>query len=310
MKVHQDPRMVCERCRPYVSMGTFDGVHLGHLSIIGQMVAEAHAAGTVAVVVVFDPHPRQVLDAFSAHTIRLLNTLEEKERLLRVAGVDHFVVMPFTAEIARLDYARFVKEYLFEPLHMQRYYAGHDHGFGRDREGGFEALAGLGESLGFSVLRVGATMEGGQAVSSSRIRRALEDGDVHCANRMLGYPYRLGGRVIYGNRIGNTIGYPTANIAPGSPNKLIPAMGVYAVWVELNDQRYRGMLNIGIRPTIDLHAVTIEVNIFDFDKDIYGHPITVEFIGRIREEKKFKGLGELRAQLARDREAALAILGA
>jgi len=301
--------MVCERCRPYVTMGTFDGVHLGHRSIIGRMVREAHEAGTVAVVVVFDPHPRQVLEPWGARNIRLLSTLSEKEHLLRQAGVDHFVVMPFTPLIARLDYARFVQEYLFEPLQMQRYYAGHDHGFGRDREGGFEALLRLGEDLGFGVFRIGATLEGGLAVSSSRIRRALEDGDVHSAAQMLGYPYALSGEVIYGNRIGHTMGYPTANIAPSSPDKLIPAMGVYAVWATVDAERFPGMLNIGIRPTIDLNAVTIEVNLFGFDRDIYGHDITVEFIGRIREERKFSGLTELRAQLARDRDSALAILG-
>jgi len=289
-------------------MGTFDGVHRGHRSILSRMIREAHEDGTVAVVVVFSPHPRKVVDPAGANQVKLLTTLGEKEAQMRELGLDHFVILPFTHDIARLPYHDFVREYLFEPLHMARYYAGYDHGFGRDRQGDFGSLRLLGEELGFEVSQMQPVIEGVIAVSSSRIRRALEDGDVHGAALMLGRPYSLSGEVVYGNRIGKTIGFPTANIQTHEPDKLIPAMGVYAVRVDVAGQSYDGMLNIGIRPTIDLHAVTIEVNIFDFEQDIYGERIEVRFFERIREEKRFHGLKELREQLMRDQEASRAIL--
>lgn len=309
MIIHNDIREVYSGCSPYITMGTYDGVHRGHRSILERMAKDAHEAGTSAIVVTFNPHPRLVVDPRKAGQIKLLNTLEEKAEIMEDIGIDHFVIMPFNEELARIDYEVFVREYLFEPLHMQRYYIGHDHAFGKGRKGGYEALAALGEELGFAVHRTQARLDEGEAVSSSRIRKALASGDVKAASGMLGYDFPIHGHVIYGNRIGNTIGYPTANIALDSPDKLIPAMGVYAVEADVKGKTYGGMLNIGIRPTIDLSSVTIEVNIFDFDEDIYMEKIAVRFVDRIREEKKFGSLQELKDQLARDRETALALLG-
>ncbi len=309
MEVHHDIREVCSRCRPFLTMGTFDGVHRGHRAILDSLREDARENGVPSIVMVFEPHPRQVVDPAGAAEIRLLCTPEERIERIADSGIDHLVVMPFTHQLARLDYGNFVRDYLFGPLQMQRYYAGYDHGFGRNRKGGFEALKALGEELGFSVLKTEALIEGGKTLSSSLIRGTLEEGDVSGAARMLGYPYRVRGQVVYGNRIGHTIGYPTANIQIDHPQKMIPAMGVYAVEVKINREKFGGMLNIGFRPTIDLHSVTIEVHIFDFDRDIYGMEIDVCFLGRIREERRFGSLSELRAQLSRDQVSAKEVIG-
>lgn len=290
-------------------MGTFDGVHLGHRAILDSLKEDARQAGVPSIVMVFEPHPRQVVDPVGAAEIRLLCTPEERIERIAESGIDHLVVMPFTHQLARLEYGTFVRDYLFGPLQMQRYYAGYDHSFGRNRQGGFDALKSLGEELGFSAVKTEALVEGEKILSSSLIRRTLEDGDVGSAAGMLGYSYRLRGQVVFGNRIGHTIGYPTANIQVDHPQKMVPALGVYAVEVGVEGKKYGGMLNIGFRPTIDLHSVTIEVHIFDFDRDIYGQEIDVCFRARIREERRFGSLSELRAQLARDQVSAKTLLG-
>ncbi len=308
MKIHYHTEDVCLACRPFVSMGAYDGLHMGHQAILEQMKFHARRAGAQTMVVIFSPHPRRVLEPSKAFNLNLLTTLEEKKSRFALSGIDHLVILPFTQALSTLNYERFVKEYLWKPLHMQAYFAGEDHGFGRGRAGGMEALSELGSELGFTVTKVAPVFHQGEIISSTRIRKALESGMIRQAEGMLGYPYALQGRVVMGNRIGHTIGYPTANIKPEDPDKMIPGQGVYAVRVYLEDQVLKGMMNIGIRPTINLKDVTIEINLFDFNRDIYGASLRVEWVDRIRDEQRFSSIRELTAQLEQDKALALAIL--
>lgn len=309
MKIHQHTKDVCVSCRPFVTMGAFDGVHKGHLEILTQMKLKAKKAGAETLVLIFFPHPRQVLEPLMQVTLNLLTSLEEKLVLFEKAGIDHLVILPFTKELSGLDYEEFVRVYLWEPLQMQGYIAGYDHGFGRGRAGGFEDLQKLGNDLGFVVSQVKPVHVNGAPVSSTRIREALEVGKVKEAEEMLGYSYRLKGKVVKGNQIGQGIGYPTANILSLDPEKMIPGQGVYAVWVKLEGEDYPGMMNIGNRPTIQGNGFSMEIHLFDFDKDIYGAQLEVTFLERIRNEQKFQNLEQLKQQLDKDQIHARNLLG-
>ena len=292
---------------PVVTTGTFDGVHTGHRQIIGRLKETAARSGGETVLLTFFPHPRMVL--FPERKQVLLNTQEEKTMLLAQAGIDHLIVHPFTREFSMLSSVEFIQDILVKKIGTKKLVIGHDHHFGRNREGSFEHLRQYGPVYGFEVEEIPAHEVEHVNVSSTRIREALSGGDVSTANRYLGYKYPLGGTVVKGEQIGRTLGYPTANIRVDDPFKLTPAEGIYTVSVRHEGKIYGGMLSIGVRPTIaEGLARTIEVNIFNFDKDIYGEHLSVQFIRRLRSELKFEGLEPLKAQMARDKVDSLNVL--
>jgi riboflavin kinase / FMN adenylyltransferase len=292
---------------PVVSVGTFDGVHLGHQQIFARMKEEAMRCGGETVVVTFFPHPRLVIHPDSKH-LRFINTQERKYEIINRSEIDHLIIIPFTKEFSNLSSGEFVKRFLVDKIKMHMLIVGYDHHIGKDRLGGFNELKGLAKIHGFELAEVPAKIIDGIPVSSTKIRNALAEGDVKLANRLLGYDYSISGKVIYGNRIGRTIGFPTANIEQEDEYKLISKVGVYACKVDYHGKMFKGMGNIGYRPTIDIGNLTIEVNIFDFDEEIYGERIIIYFLERIRDEKKFENLAALREQLTIDRARVMEIL--
>lgn len=290
-----------------VTTGSFDGVHLGHKAIIKKTTDCAKMIGGVSVVVTFLPHPQLVLRS-KEKNIFILNTLEEKARLLNALGIDHMLVIPFTKEFATLPYGDFIRNFIAEKLHARILVIGYDHHFGSNREGSIKHLVRLGKEYSFSVEEVAAQEFNGISVSSTKIRNALLSGDIRTANAFLGYRYSLTGIVVKGDGLGRTFGYPTANIEVDEKEKLIPADGAYAVTVAVDDENYKGMLNTGIRPTVGGTKKVTEVNIFDFSSDIYGKNITVLFAERLRGEIKFRKTEELREQLQKDKIHSLKIL--
>ena len=285
-----------------VATGFFDGVHLGHRFILRTLVEEAAARGDESMVVTFWPHPRNVLQD-DARNLRLLTSMEEKKALLKSIGVDHIEVLPFSKAFSRLTAEEYLKEYVIGKFGGNAILLGYDNRLGSDLCTP-EQTAALAEKLGLDVIRPESyTAEGGIVVSSTKIRNAVASGDIVLANSMLGYDYQLFGVVVSGNRLGHTIGFPTANMQLYEPLKLVPGNGVYLVRVETLGNVYDGMCNIGVRPTIGSgNTVTIETNIFDFDEDIYGLDIRVSFVRKIRDEVKFNDLSLLAAQLEKDRE--------
>ncbi|HTF03005.1 MAG TPA: bifunctional riboflavin kinase/FAD synthetase [Bacteroidia bacterium] len=289
-----------------VTTGTFDGVHLGHQRIIRQLHETAEKIKGETVILTFFPHPRMVL--FPNTEQLLLNTLDEKIALLEKMGVDHLVIHPFTREFSMLGSQEFIESILVKGLATKRLVIGYDHHFGKDREGSFENLKASGPNLGFEVEEIPAWEADHIKVSSTRIRQALGSGAVDVANLLLGYRYMLKGTVVKGQQLGRKLGYPTANIISTDAYKLVPGNGVYAVYVMSAGKRFGGMMNIGVRPTIDGTHRTAEVNIFDFDADIYGETIEVQFVKWVRGEQKFDGLDKRKQQLAADKTTVQKIL--
>ncbi len=289
-----------------VATGFFDGVHTGHRLVIRQLVEAAAARGDESMVITFWPHPRNVLQK-EAHSLRLLTTLEEKKRMLLELGVDYVEVIPFTKDFSALTTEDYIRM-LMEKYGAKAVLIGYDNRMGFDAKGADEVAIVAG-SLGLEVLRgdvVSSDM--GYAVSSTKIRERLEEGDVKAAASMLGYEYGLFGVVVSGNRIGRTLGFPTANMQLYEPLKLVPANGVYFVRVNTLGQDFYGMCNIGYRPTVGAGGGrTIETNIFGFEEDIYGLDLRVTFLERIREERKFDSLEGLKEQLGLDRDACMAL---
>jgi len=292
---------------PIVTIGTFDGVHLGHQAIFSKMKEEAQKTGGETVVITFFPHPRLVLYQDSVN-LKFINTREKKIERLEKVGIDHLIIIPFTREFAQNSSEQFITDYVVKYVHPAKVIIGYDHHFGKNREGNIELLERLKNKFGYKVEEVPPFYVDGAPVSSTRIRDLLHEGNVKDANRMLGYDYAITGEVVRGKALGRKIGYPTANLELPNEYKLIAANGVYACRVLMGERTFKGMGNIGVRPTIDHGDLTIEVNIFDFDEFIYGEKITIEFVDRLRDEKKFKDLEALKAQLAKDKELAISIL--
>lgn len=301
MKVHRDLNKFYAH-NPVVTIGTFDGVHLGHRKIIARLHDLAASINGESVIFTFDPHPRKVV-APSETNLRLLTTLEEKIALFEQAGIDHLIAYPFTPEFARLTYEEFVEQILVGQIHTQSLVVGYDHKFGKGRQGDFDLLKSCADRLGFQIEKLDVLLMNESNVSSTKIREAIQVGDFETANTYLGYAFTIHGMVVEGQRLGRTIGYPTANIDAMDPDKIIPGYGVYAVQVKVRNQTYTGMLNIGSRPTVNHNADhrTVEVNLFDFSDDIYGEPVEVVFYHKLREEQKFASLDALKEQLAKDR---------
>lgn len=287
-----------------MTIGTFDGVHLGHRSIIQQLKQLAEAVDGETVLLTFYPHPRMVLHP-DDHNIQLLNTPEEKAELLREAGIEHLVVYPFSLDFSRISAYDYVRDLLVTGIGAHTVVVGYDHRFGRNREGDHSTLVELSEVFGFGVKEIPAHEIDDINVSSTKIRQALKEGRVKDAEKYLGYKYRLTGKVVQGDGNGRKFGYPTANIQVDYAFKLVPAYGVYAVNVHVNGQVHKGALSIGVRPTVHSNsAATIEVFIIDFNQDIYGQTVTLEFVDYIREEKKFGSIDEMLVHIANDVELA------
>jgi len=290
--------------RPVVTIGTFDGVHLGHRSIIQKLKEIAAEVGGETVLLTFYPHPRMVLNP-DDHNIQLLNTPEEKAELLREAGIEHLVVYPFSMDFSRISAFEYVRDLLVTGIGADTVVVGYDHRFGRNREGDHNALVEYSETLGFKVVEIPAREIDDINISSTKIRQALQEGRVKDAAAYLGYNYRLTGKVVRGDGNGRKFGYPTANLEINYRYKLLPAYGVYAVKVHVEGEVYNGALSIGVRPTVHSNsAATVEVYIMDFAKDIYDKSVTLEFIEFIREEKKFGSIDEMLLHIANDVELA------
>lgn len=290
-----------------VTSGTFDGVHQGHRKILSRLKEIGAQQAGETVVLTFWPHPRMVVSEDS-HGLQLLSTIEEKTELFRALGIDHLIISPFTRAFSELSPTEFIQQVLVDRIGTKKFVIGYDHRFGRNREGSFDFLQAVAPDFGFEVEEIPRQDIEELAISSTRIRRALLASDIAEATDLLGRPYQFSGVVVKGKQIGRTIGYPTANIEVKENYKLIPANGVYAVKVHYRETLYGGMLNIGVRPTVDGTYRTIEVNIFDFHQDIYGEQLTIELVTYIRSEKKFKNLNELMGQLATDKEKAMEFL--
>jgi len=291
-----------------VTVGTFDGVHAGHRAIMDTVLKKAEQNKSRSVIVTFDPHPREIIDPGDAG-IKLLTTLGERCEILEELGIDTMVVIPFDRDFSLLSSNEFVRDIIHKKIGVSEFVMGYDHHFGKDREGGIETVKNLGTTLGFNVHVVSRQEVGAKTVSSTAIRRAIsEKGDMKQATKFLQRPYRLNGVVVHGEKRGKEIGFPTANINIQDIRKIIPKVGVYAVNVRYEEEWYRGMMNIGYRPTFDGDHKTMEVHLFNFNKNIYGKEVQVRFVERIRDEQKFKNMEELKEQLYRDQKMARKIL--
>ncbi len=291
-----------------LTIGSFDGVHKGHQKILSQVSDLAKSENGESVVVTFHPHPRHVLSP-EASSFKLITTVEEKAALLAHYGIDNVVVVPFTPDFFQQTPKAYIEDFLIDRFHPRWVVIGYDHRFGNQRKGSIEDLRKYEAKGIFKLLEIEQQEVEDIAVSSTKIRNALLEGAVEKAAQLLGHPFSLTGKVTHGQRIGHTLGYPTANIELAEPNKLIPVYGIYAVNVCHHHRMYQGMLYIGDRPTLaNHHNKTIEVNIFDFDQQIYGDQLRIDFVKFLRKDQRFDGLEALKAQLARDKVAALGVL--
>lgn len=299
-EIRHDPSSV-------VTIGTFDGVHRGHLAIMRYLIERARGRGGTSTVVSFDPHPREVL---RGEPIPLLTTLDERAAILDDIGIDRFVVLPFTRSFSQMPARTFVEDVLVDRVGLQEVAIGYDHQFGRDREGNADLLMELGKKRGFTVDIIPAQVVNADVVSSSEIRRTLGRGEVRRAAEMLSRRYSFTAQVVEGDRRGRTIGFPTANLSLTEPRKIVPADGVYAVRVRVGTagEEMGGMMNIGLRPTVDGKTRTLEVHLLNFDGNLYGENLQVEFVERLRDEKRFASLEDLTKQLHEDRSRCKAAL--
>jgi riboflavin kinase/FMN adenylyltransferase len=290
-----------------VTIGTFDGVHAGHRKIIAKLVELAKESGGETVILTFFPHPRMILNP-EDQNLKLITTINEKAELLEELGVDHLIVTPFSRDFSNLSALEYIHDVLVAKIGTKKIVIGYDHRFGKDRKGGLEDLQRLSKVYDFEVVEIPEQDINDVAVSSTKIRTALLSDDIDLANKFLSYPFFITGKVIRGDQIGRQLGYPTANILIVESYKLIPADGIFAVTVEVASGKYKGMAYIGHRPTINGMTRNIEVNIFDFDEDIYDQPIRMNFHHFVRGDIKFTTLDALKIQIGKDREAVLELL--
>ena len=286
----------------YVTIGTFDGVHFGHQKIIEKLVFEAKRAQKKSVVLTFFPHPRMVLQKDAS--VKLINTIDERAELLEKTGLDYLIIHPFSVEFSRMTALEFVRDILVNQLNISKLIIGYDHHFGKNREGNITQLSEYSYVYNFDVEEIPAQDIDEVSVSSTKIRRALESGNLQTANHYLGYPFMLNGTVVNGKKLGGKIGYPTANIAIDEPYKLIPKTGVYVVKSTINECAVFGMMNIGNRPTVDGNYQTIEVHFFDFNEDLYGKKLRIDLLYFLRDEQKFDSISLLVNQLKIDEKNA------
>ncbi len=306
MKVYRDINSLPVFTNAVITTGSFDGVHTGHVQIIEQLIKEAEKISGKPVLITFYPHPKQVVQ-MKEKALYILNTPEEKYELLQLKWIENIVVVPFDKDFSQLSAQEYISNFLVEKFNPSIIVVGYDHRFGNNREGNFDLLKSKEAEYGFEVKEIPEHVLKNITISSTKIRAAMLEGDIETASSFLGYDYYFSGTVIQGNKIGRTIGYPTANLQIQNEYKLVPANGVYAVDVQLGNRNLKGMMNIGIRPTVDGTKRVIEVNIFDFDEDIYGQTLKITLKKNLRLEVKFAGLEELKAQLAKDKEHAILV---
>ncbi len=282
-----------------ITIGTFDGVHLGHQKILRTITDTAKNIGGESVVITFDPHPRRLISPDKE--LKILTPLENKIELISSQGVDHIVVVPFTLEFSTLSAEQYISDFLIEKFHPNTIVIGYDHHFGSDRTGNIQLLKSVQQQYNYQLIEIPEQLVDEAGISSTKIRTALQNGNVQDAATMMGRSYSLKGKVIKGKQLGRTIGYPTANIDAADNDQLLPSVGIYCVKVVHESKEFGGMLSIGYNPTVtDEHTIKIEVNIFDFDKNIYDDLLEIVFINYMRSEEKFDSLEALKSQLAKD----------
>ncbi|RAV27597.1 riboflavin biosynthesis protein RibF [Sinomicrobium soli] len=289
-----------------VTIGTFDGVHVGHRKILERLIESARANNLKSTLLTFFPHPRMVLQQDA--DIKLINTLDEKIAILEKSGLEQLIIYPFTREFSRLTAIEFVRDIIVDKLRARKVIIGYDHRFGRNRTATIKDLREYGETYEFDVEEIGVEEVDAVSVSSTKIRRALEEGDMETANQYLGYDFMLTGEVVKGKGLGKQMRYPTANLHIAETYKLIPAKGVYVVKSEIDDRVVYGMMNIGFNPTVNGDRQSIEIHFFDFDRDIYGKKIRIDMLKRLRDEVRFDSVESLTLQLHKDKENALEYL--
>lgn len=299
MKIFHSISDFASNKKTVLTLGTFDGVHLGHQSILNKIIESAHHANKESLVLTFFPHPRMILEQDS--DIKLLNTIQEKADLLNKLGLDLLVIQKFDNSFSQLAPEDFVKQILVDIFNVKKIIIGYDHRFGKNRAADIHDLIAFGEKYNFEVEQISAEEIDHVSISSTKIRTALQQGNISLANEFLGYEYFLNGTVKKGRQLGRTIGFPTANVYVDEKYKLIPAIGVYAAYAIVDEVKYFGMVNVGTNPTIGENPLTIEINIFDFDQDIYDKQITIGFIDKIRDQQKFDSLDHLKSALANDK---------
>ncbi len=328
MQVHRDVDNLPKFTKAVVTIGTFDGVHVGHRQIINKLKVEALKIKGESVIITFHPHPRKVISS-AILGVRLINTLEEKIEVLSGLGIDHLVIVPFTDAFANQPAEEYVRDFLYEKFHPDTIIIGYDHRFGRERMGDYKLMEKLAPQFGFKIKEIPKHIIDEIAISSTNIREAILHTDTEMANKLLGYTFFFEGEVVHGNKLGRQLGYPTANLKSHDPEKLIPGDGIYAVYVnikksegannqdmtevntfpiEIEDVQYKGMMSIGFRPTVDGKKRVIEVNVFDFDKDIYGSTMRVYVKKFLRAEVKFNTLEDLVKQIDQDKVESLKVL--
>lgn len=289
-----------------LTLGTFDGVHIGHKKIVDRLIQSATDENCESVILTFFPHPRMVLQESSE--IVLLNTIDERAELLKKSGLDSLIIHPFDKAFSRLTAEEFIRDILIEKLNIHKIIIGYDHRFGRNRTANIDDLIEFGREYDFEVEQISAQELNDVSVSSTKIRKAISEGDISLANAYLGYPYLLTGKVVHGRKLGRTIGYPTANIHIVEEYKLVPKDGVYVISAILNGNKVDGMMSIGNNPTIENAKHSIEINFFDFDADLYDQTIQISILHRIRDEAKFDSVDILKEQIADDKVKSLAFL--
>jgi riboflavin kinase / FMN adenylyltransferase len=306
MNVYRNLKELPKLLKPVVTIGTFDGVHKGHQRILGRLQEMAGEIGGTSLIVTFYPHPRSIIQPDAE--LKMLNTLDEKLHLLSYYGADATVVVPFTREFSEITAEAYVREFLIGSLHPHTLVIGYDHRFGRDRSGNIDMLNKIGKAEGVRIIEIDPQEIDDVAISSTRIRKALAEGQVELAAQLLGLPYSISGVVVKGEQIGRELGYPTANLRIEDSTKLVPADGIYTVVVEARKKRYGGMLSIGFRPTFEGKQRSIEVNLFDFSGNLYGEDIHLHFLSYLRAEARFDGRQALIKAMDQDRENSMTIL--
>ena len=307
MQVHYDINQLPALKNAVITIGTFDGVHCGHQQIINTLKEAALKAGGESVIITFHPHPRKVVSS-AVTGIRLINTLKERIELIEQTGIGHLVVVPFTEYFANQSAEEYISDFLVDKFHPHTIIIGYDHRFGKERVGDYKLMEDKADVYNYRLMEIPVHLLDTIKVSSSNIREAILHGDVETANKLLGYHFFFEGEVVHGDKIGRTIGYPTANLKSTDEEKIVLGDGIYAVNCEVEGKRYKAMMSIGFRPTVNGKKRVVEVNIFDFENDIYGQVIRVYAVKYLRSEVKFDGLEALRVQLDRDKEDSLEFL--